>query len=75
MNGAELREIRTTLGATQSAFARALGYGGNARTLNRLMRRLENDHREIPPGVQERARLYATKGLPHQSDKPLDTVT
>ncbi len=75
MTGAELREIRIVLGASQSQFARALGYRGLPRTLSRLMRRLEHDHREIPPGVQLLARQYADKGLPHQSDNAGDIVT
>ena len=68
MTGAEFKAIRTELGCTGEAFARALGYGGKAQTLRSLMYLYETGRREIPDTVASLAIMYGAYGIPEGWD-------
>lgn len=71
MNGADLHELRVKLGIGLAQLGLALGYSGNPGTLRRLLRRMENDTRQIPAGVQKIAHWYAEHGLIDNVPAPL----
>lgn len=49
MTPEEFKRIRIARGETAIEFARALGYKGNDKTANRLIRRIERGEKEITP--------------------------
>lgn len=66
MTGTELRAIRHALGLSLNQFGRALGYEGNANTLNCAIRRYEAGEREIAPWIARLATMYERHGVPSE---------
>ena len=64
MTGSELRVIRLSLGLTQEAFGRALGYSGpNVRIVISAM---ENGQRTIPERVELKIEKLNREGWPQR---------
>jgi transcriptional regulator with XRE-family HTH domain len=64
MTGAEFKAIRTELGCTGEAFARALGYGGTPGTRSTVTYLFETGRREIPEKVARLAAMFRDHGIP-----------
>ena len=68
MTGAEFKAIRTGLGCTGEAFARALGYGGKAQNLKTVVYKFESERCSIPDTVASLAIMYGAYGIPEGWD-------
>lgn len=63
MTGPELKAIRQRLGLSVISMGRALGYGGNDRTVNVQVRRYEGGQRPIPEWIARLAIMYDRNGV------------
>lgn len=70
MTGDELRTIRKRLGMSRVAFGRALGYRGNANTVNVAIAVYERGDRPLPPWIARLAVMYDRHGVPPEFMDP-----